>query len=219
MLRSITTRGASLARHSRVVHTTSAARDLVSPSKLSVRSMGMASSPLDFQEIADEPLNPLYETAQSALDKSCYTTIDWKISEDSMVIDAIHRMVANDIGALAVTHKVHGDVIGVISERDYLNKVVFLGKSSKTTSVSEIGTMMAANMVTVSRGNPIDRCMEKMIDNNCRHLLVRDEKAHDSEIVGMISVKDIVKCTLMKHKAQIQHMKDIVTQQNQMSGL
>ena len=40
-----------------------------------------------------------------------------------MVIDAIHRMVANDIGALAVTHKVHGDVIGVISERDYLNKV------------------------------------------------------------------------------------------------
>ena len=69
------------------------------------------------------PQNPLYETAQSALDKSCYTTIDWKISEDSMVIDAIHRMVANDIGALAVTHKVHGDVIGVISERDYLNKV------------------------------------------------------------------------------------------------
>ena len=82
-----------------------------------------ASSPLDFQEIPDAPLNPLYETAQSALDKSCYTTIDWKISEDSMVIDAIHRMVANDIGALAVTHKVHGDVIGVISERDYLNKV------------------------------------------------------------------------------------------------
>ena len=42
-----------------------------------------------------------------------------------MVIDAIHRMVANDIGALAVTDKVHGDVIGVVSERDYLNKVVF----------------------------------------------------------------------------------------------
>ena len=26
--------------------------------------------------------NPLYETAQSALDKSCYRSIDWKISED-----------------------------------------------------------------------------------------------------------------------------------------
>ena len=98
-------------------------------------------------------------------------------------------------------------------------QVVFLGKASKNTPVSEIATMMAANLVTVSRGNPIDRCMEKMIDNNCRHLLVREEKAHDSEIVGMISVKDIVKCTLMKHNAQIQHMKDIVTQQNQMSGL
>eukprot|EP00619_Florenciella_sp_RCC1007_P000129 CAMPEP_0205921542 /NCGR_PEP_ID=MMETSP1325-20131115/12989_1 /ASSEMBLY_ACC=CAM_ASM_000708 /TAXON_ID=236786 /ORGANISM="Florenciella sp., Strain RCC1007" /LENGTH=90 /DNA_ID=CAMNT_0053289383 /DNA_START=25 /DNA_END=293 /DNA_ORIENTATION=- len=44
--------------------------------------------------------NPLYETAQSALDKSCYRSIDWKISEHKPVIEAIQRMVANRIGAL-----------------------------------------------------------------------------------------------------------------------
>jgi hypothetical protein len=51
----------------------------------------------------EEYLNPLFETAQSALTKSCYLKIDWKVSEDALVSDAVKRMVAHDIGALAVT--------------------------------------------------------------------------------------------------------------------
>jgi len=35
----------------------------------------------------------MFETAQSALDKSCYLKIDWKCSEDDFVIDVVKRMV------------------------------------------------------------------------------------------------------------------------------
>jgi len=133
--------------------------------------------------------NPLYETAQSALNSSCYLSIDWKISEDKPVIEAIHRMVANKIGALAVTGEGDGIVKGIVTERDYLNKVAFLGKNSSETTISEISTSFP-NLVTVSRENPID-----------------------SEIMGMISVKDIVKCNLAKSNAQKERLESIIIEQ------
>ena len=46
-------------------------------------------------------------------------------------------MVANRIGALAVCDD-KGDVIGVVSERDYLCKVGFLGRTSKATKVMNL---------------------------------------------------------------------------------
>ena len=115
---------------------------------------------IDFEPIPEPPLNPLFETAQSALEKSCYLKINWKCSEDDMVIDAVKRMVAHDIGALAVTSKGEDAVTGIFSERDYLKKVAFLGKDPTTTKVGEVATMGGfANLVTVTRMNPIDRCM------------------------------------------------------------
>jgi hypothetical protein len=43
--------------------------------------------------LPEPPLNPLFETAQSALDKSCYLKINWKCSEDDFVSDVVKRMV------------------------------------------------------------------------------------------------------------------------------
>ena len=65
---------------------------------LTRRSMGLNSSmscsirnfSLGFEPV-EEKQDPLDETAQSALAKSCYKTINWKISENAKVIDAIQR--------------------------------------------------------------------------------------------------------------------------------
>ena len=60
---------------------------------------------IDFEPIPDQYLNdPLDETAWSALAKSCYAKINWKINENELVFDAITRMAVNKIGALAVTN-------------------------------------------------------------------------------------------------------------------
>jgi CBS domain-containing protein len=108
--------------------------------------------------------DPLDETARSALAKSCYTTIDWKINETSPMEEAIKRMSANSIGALAVTSN-NGDVVGVVSERDYLNKVGCLVKDPANITVGEVATMGKSNLVSVTLDNPIDKCMRKMIDS------------------------------------------------------
>ena len=75
------------------------------------------------------------------MERSCYLKIDFRIAEDAMVSDAIKRMAAHQVGALAVTSKSDAKkIIGIVSERDYLSKVALLGKQSKTTAVSEICT-------------------------------------------------------------------------------
>ena len=76
---------------------------------------------LRLTELDDDPQD---ETAASALARSCYPRIDWKISENDSVYNAILRMSANNIGALAVVGGTYNEeIIGIITERDYLNKV------------------------------------------------------------------------------------------------
>mmetsp|Transcript_4649 Transcript_4649/g.7938 ORF Transcript_4649/g.7938 Transcript_4649/m.7938 type:complete len:179 (-) Transcript_4649:147-683(-) len=175
----------------------------------------MRAMSIDFEPIPEPPLNPLFETAQSALDKSCYLKINWKIDETEPVSTAVKRMVANDIGALAVTEKGSDVVTGILSERDYLNKVAFLGLDPEKTTVGEVCVNGAANLVTVTRGNPIDRCMEKMLARDIRHLLVR--RKEDDVIVGMISVKDVVKCAHMKSMAKVDHLEKVIQTQTLVS--
>ena len=42
------------------------------------------------------------------------------------------RMAAQKIGCLAVTNN-SGDIVGIVSERDYLCKVALLGRNSKVS--------------------------------------------------------------------------------------
>ena len=166
---------------------------------------------LDFQEIKEYD-DPLAETARTALSKSCFLNIDWKIGESEPVSEAVKRMVANNIGAMAVFDS-SGDVVGVLSERDIM-KIQFLGKTSSTTKVSEICTAGKANLVSVTLDNPIDACMRKMLRCNVRHLLIREKDT--SSIVGLISVKDIVKCALAKSDAMIDRLTGMVVESEAM---
>lgn len=171
-------------------------------------------SSLQFEPIHEKLLNdPLDETAWSALAKSCYASIDWKISEDATVQEAVSRMAVHKIGALAVTKADgNGEICGIISERDYLNKIGVLGRDGKTTKIGEICTYGRANLISVTLGNPIDKCMKKLLNSNTRHLLVQE--ADTGSFVGMISIKDVVKCNLYKHEAMINKLTGYVVNSN-----
>jgi len=172
---------------------------------------------IDFEPIPDKYLNdPLDETAWSALSKSCYAKINWKVSENTTVLEAITRMGVHKIGALAVTkgEGEKGEVIGIISERDYLTKIGVLGRKSAETNVGEICTYGRANLVSVTIGNPIDKCMRKMLNSNVRHLFVREKDT--GSFVGLISIKDIVKCSLNKHDAVVEKLTGMVVNSEEM---
>lgn len=119
-------------------------------------------------------------------------------------------MVSHKIGALAVSKGSgdSGEVIGVISERDYLNKVSFLNKKPSELKVGEVCTYGKDNLVSVTLDNPIDKCMEKLLARDCRHLLIREKDS--GNMVGLISIKDVVKCALAKHNAVVNRMTEFV---------
>jgi predicted transcriptional regulator len=153
-------------------------------------------------------VDPLFETAQSALDKSCYLTIDWKINESASTYDAVKICAGHNIGALAVTNDA-GEVVGIFSERDYLTKIALLGKNSRDTAVKECCTYGKGNLAVVPRNAPIEMAMDKMLGRDVRHMLI-SHSDEDSSIVGMISIKDIVKCTLAKSDAKLDRLENIV---------
>lgn len=97
-----------------------------------------------------------------------------------------------------------GNLTGIISERDYISKIALLGRTSKLTKVKEIATQ-SSKLITVKPDDPVQLCMEKMLASDIRHLpLVNDA----GELKGMISIKDLVKCTIKEKEQTIKVLTD-----------
>jgi len=142
------------------------------------------------------PKNPV--SALSVFKNSCYHKIDFKISEENTVNSAIQRFTAFNIGCLAVTDSAN-KVVGVLSERDYVNKVAALEKDGDVVKIKEICTY-GPHIIIAKKDDSLEQCMNKMLFKDIRHLLIIDDK--NEEFVGMISIKDLIK-EIMKDKDDI----------------
>ena len=126
----------------------------------------------------------------------------WSIAPDSMVFDAIQLMADKNVGALPVVD--NGQLVGMISERDYTRKISLKGKSSKQTPVREI---MTEEVVTVNTGDTISACMRVMTDSRIRHLPVMEGK----KMIGLISLGDLVKWVISAQTATIEALEKYIT--------
>ena len=111
-------------------------------------------------------------------------TQTYNVQPGTKVLDAIKLMAEKGVGALVVLE--NGKLVGIVSERDYARKVVLMERSSHTAEVREI---MSPNVITVTPDESIEHCMEVMTEKRLRHLPVLE----GDELVGMISIGDIVK--------------------------
>jgi CBS domain-containing protein len=137
-------------------------------------------------------------------ENSCYHKIDFKISEESSVKEAVTRFTAFNIGCLAVTDS-KNKVVGVCSERDFITKVAALGKNQDTVKVKEICTY-GPKIIVAKKDDSLEKCMNKMLFKDIRHLLIMDEK--NEEFIGMMSIRDLVKELMKKDKETITRLSD-----------
>ena len=107
----------------------------------------------------------------------------WSVPSDATVYAAMQMMAEKDVGALLVIDQ--GQLVGVVSERDYARKVILLGRGSRDTQVSEI---MVAPPTTIAPGCSVDDAMRLITTNRIRHLPV----VSDGKLLGMISIGDLV---------------------------
>lgn len=124
------------------------------------------------------------------------------IAPDATVYDAIARMARLRIGALLVVEGAD-DIRGIITERDYLTKVVLMNRSSRTTAVSQI---MSTPVSTVDPQITVDECLALLTERRHRHMPV----VEDGRLVGLVSVGDLVKYRVDEQRTEIQHLTDYV---------
>lgn len=125
----------------------------------------------------------------------------WTISPGETVFSAIEAMSAKNVGALPV---VDGPaLVGIVSERDYTRKVILKGRSSRETEVSAI---MSREVVTVAPSIEVVACLQLMTDRSIRHLPV----VQNGELVGIVSIGDLVRHVISAQGALIDQLKDYV---------
>ena len=125
-----------------------------------------------------------------------------KVEASSSVFEAVQQMVEANVGSLLVTDG--GDIVGIVTERDYLRRVTLEGRTDKDTPVGEI---MTAPLVVVTPETDIDESMAIMTDRRIRHLPVVD----GGEVVGVISIGDVVKFKSKQQSFEIQYLTDYIT--------
>jgi CBS domain-containing protein len=125
-----------------------------------------------------------------------------KIDADASVLEAIKRMVEANVGSLLVTDR--GEIAGIVTERDYLRRAALEGRPDQQTTVREI---MTSPLVVATPDTPIDECMAIMTDRRIRHVPV----VENGEVVGLVSIGDIVKFKSKLQSFEIQYLTEYIT--------
>lgn len=126
----------------------------------------------------------------------------WSVPSDAMVYDALELMADKNIGAVLVIDA--GNLVGILSERDYARKVDLYGRSCTDTPVSGI---MTERVVYVEPEQTTEECMALMTDKRVRHLPVLE----DGRVIGVISIGDVVKAIISEQEFIIEQLEHYIT--------
>lgn len=121
----------------------------------------------------------------------------FSVAPQDSVLRAIEVMATKHVGALLVMEQ--GNLLGVISERDYARKVILKNRSSHDTPVGDI---MSSPALTVTPDDTVHHCMEIMTEKRIRHLPVMKS----GRVVGMLSIGDLVKAVMEEQSLHIEQL-------------
>jgi CBS domain-containing protein len=138
-------------------------------------------------------------TVKHLLDRKGGTV--FSVAPEAPVLEAIRVMAERQVGALLVMRG--RELLGIVSERDYARKVILLGRSSADTPVSQI---MTAPVLTVTRAQTVQDCMQLMTERHVRHLPVLEQGA----VVGMVSIGDLVKAVIEDQQQTIEQLQTYI---------
>jgi CBS domain-containing protein len=107
----------------------------------------------------------------------------YSIDANNTVLEAARFMMEHNIGALPVLR--NGELAGIFSERDIMNRVVAVGRMPGTTKISEV---MTPNPKAVSVEETVENGLFLMREFGFRHLPITDGK----QLKGLISLRDLL---------------------------
>jgi CBS domain-containing protein len=124
------------------------------------------------------------------------------IGPEASVYEALEQLAHWNVGALLVLED--GDLVGIVSERDYARKVILKGRHSRETRVREI---MTRKPICVASTDSVEHCMTLMTDERTRHLPV----VENGQVVGIVSIGDVVKTIIEDREMTIEELQQYIT--------
>ncbi|KAF8398114.1 hypothetical protein HHK36_017039 [Tetracentron sinense] len=125
----------------------------------------------------------------------------WCTTDDT-VYEAVKSMTQHNVGALVVVKPgEQKSLAGIITERDYLRKIIVQGRSSKSTKVGDIMTE-ENKLITVTPDTKVLLAMQLMTEKRIRHIPVIDDK----EMIGMVSIGDVVRAVVSEHREELNRL-------------
>jgi CBS domain-containing protein len=116
------------------------------------------------------------------------------IRRDQTVLDAAREMNARKIGALVVTDA--DNVVGIVTERDIMTKLVALQLEAAAT---QIGQIMTCPVACCRPDTSLAECSEVMTTRRIRHLPVVDQ----GKLAGIVTSGDILARTVLEQQEKI----------------
>lgn len=118
-------------------------------------------------------------TARDIMSKKVVT-----IETTSPITEIAKIMNKNNISSIVLTE--NEKPCGIITERDYLSKIIAQNKKASDLSPTQI---MSSPFITVSAVALVDDVAQTMLENKIRHVVVMD-KGHP---IGIITITDFLK--------------------------
>ncbi|MDX1763549.1 MAG: CBS domain-containing protein [bacterium] len=123
------------------------------------------------------------------------------IDGDVPVSEAIAAMSSKNIGAIVVKGKPYPQ--GIITERDVLQ----LWQHKERVQSRPVQQVMSRKLVVTKIDDSLTDALTVMIQKHIRHLLVTD----GSEVVGILSIRDLVKERIKHNEASVRYMEDVLS--------
>jgi CBS domain-containing protein len=102
-------------------------------------------------------------------------------------------LVEDDAGAIA----------GILSERDIVRG---MGPHGADLHDVEVAELMTKDLIRCSAQDSVNEAMAMMTDRRIRHLPVFE----DEELVGFISIGDLVKCRIMEVQGEAEALRQYI---------
>ncbi len=111
----------------------------------------------------------------------------WFVPPDASLVVAIQVMADQDIGAVAVI--ADGCLVGILSERDCVRRVMLAGIPPESVKVSEV---MTPTVIFARPEFGLKSCLLIMTDNHIRHLPVIDH----GKVIGLLTLGDVARALI-----------------------
>lgn len=117
------------------------------------------------------------------------------------VFEAAQTMTRHKIGSVVILDG--GQLVGIFTERDLLNRVASQGLDPKRTALKQV---MSTNVCTIDVSDTLENGFDKMQETRCRRLPISE----DGIIIGMVTMRDMLEWLVRKMETENIQLKDYI---------